>query len=47
MPNGEIQTDSIVRHALDAGKQVFVPYLQKLRDPLLDTPSSVMEMVDL
>ncbi|OAA56937.1 5-formyltetrahydrofolate cyclo-ligase [Niveomyces insectorum RCEF 264] len=29
MPAAEVQTDAIVRHALAAGKQVFVPYLHK------------------
>lgn len=29
MPSGEIQTDEIVRHALNAGKDVFVPYLHR------------------
>lgn len=47
MPTGEVQTDAIVRHALQSGKQVFVPYLHKVQNPPRDTPSSVMEMVDL
>jgi len=47
MPTGEIQTDAIVRHALDVGKQVFVPYLHKAQNPLPDTPRSLMDMVDL
>lgn len=47
MPTGEVQTDAIVRHALQSGKQVFVPYLHKAQNPPLDTPRSVMEMVDL
>lgn len=47
MPNGEIQTDAIVRHALQSGKKVFVPYLHKLQSPPLGTPRSVMDMVDL
>jgi 5-formyltetrahydrofolate cyclo-ligase len=29
MPTGEIQTDELVRHALSAGKDVFVPYLHQ------------------
>lgn len=47
MPTGEVQTDAIVRHALDAGKQVFVPYLHKspLDEP--GTPARVMDMVQL
>ncbi|KAG4418792.1 hypothetical protein IFR04_008074 [Cadophora malorum] len=47
MPTGEVQTDAIVRHALQSGKQVFVPYLHKAQNPPPDTPRSVMEMVDL
>jgi 5-formyltetrahydrofolate cyclo-ligase len=47
MPTGEIQTDAIVRHALESGKKVFVPYLHKSQTPSSDTPRSVMEMVDL
>ncbi|KAM0448939.1 hypothetical protein ACHAO4_008166 [Trichoderma viride] len=47
MPVGEIQTDAIVRHALNSGKQVFVPYLHKspLDEP--GTPARVMDMVQL
>ncbi|KAH6673626.1 hypothetical protein B0J14DRAFT_481756 [Halenospora varia] len=47
MPTGEVQTDAIVRHALENGKQVFVPYLHKSRTPSPDTPKSVMDMVDI
>jgi 5-formyltetrahydrofolate cyclo-ligase len=47
MPAAELQTDALVRHALGAGKQVFVPYLFKRSDPPPDTPKSVMDMVDL
>ncbi|KAF7872572.1 hypothetical protein EAF04_003492 [Stromatinia cepivora] len=47
MPDGELQTDAIVRHALESGKQVFVPYLHKSTSPPPDTPRSVMDMVDL
>jgi 5-formyltetrahydrofolate cyclo-ligase len=47
MPSGEIQTDSIVRHALESGKQVFVPFLHRSRSPSPDTPKSVMDMVDI
>ncbi|KAJ3478647.1 hypothetical protein NLG97_g8519 [Lecanicillium saksenae] len=47
MPAAEAQTDAIVRHALGAGKQVFVPYLHKstLAEP--DTPTRIMDMVHL
>lgn len=47
MPTGEIQTDAIVRHALEAGKQVFIPYLHRSPLPSPDTPSRVMDMVHL
>ncbi|CAD6453812.1 8401546f-16e1-40e6-ae58-3dc42244ec33 [Sclerotinia trifoliorum] len=47
MPTGELQTDAIVRHALESGKQVFVPYLHKSMSLSPDTPRSVMDMVDL
>lgn len=47
MPTGEVQTDAIVRDALESGKQVFVPYLHKSQDQSPDTPRSVMDMVKL
>ncbi|KAL2208733.1 nagb/rpia/CoA transferase-like protein [Sarocladium strictum] len=47
MPGAEIQTDPIVRHALDAGKQVFVPYLHRSPLETPDTPARVMDMVHL
>jgi 5-formyltetrahydrofolate cyclo-ligase len=47
MPSSEIQTDAIVRHALQSGKQVFVPYLFKPVNPPEGTPKSVMDMVDI
>ncbi|KAF9870103.1 5-formyltetrahydrofolate cyclo-ligase [Colletotrichum karsti] len=47
MPSGEIQTDDIVRHALSAGKQVYVPYLHKSPFPPGETPPRVMDMVRL
>ncbi|KAI1877245.1 uncharacterized protein JN550_001317 [Neoarthrinium moseri] len=47
MPNGEIQTDPIVRHALSSGKQVFVPYLHKSGLPPGDGPARLMDMVSL
>jgi 5-formyltetrahydrofolate cyclo-ligase len=54
MPTGEIQTDEIVRHALSAGKDVFVPYLhqnvqaapQSEKDGSV-APKKVMDMVRL
>lgn len=47
MPAAEVQTDALVRHALQAGKQVFVPYLHKSTLTTPDTPTRVMEMVRL
>jgi 5-formyltetrahydrofolate cyclo-ligase len=47
MPTSEIQTDALVRHALESGYQVFVPYLHKTQNPKTDIPNSVMDMVDL
>lgn len=47
MPAAEIQTDAIVRHALAAGKQVFVPYLHKSPLEIPGTPARVMDMVRL
>lgn len=48
MPTGEIQTDSIVRHALASGKEVFIPYLyRETPPPSPDSPSRVMDMVRL
>lgn len=48
MPSAEVQTDGIVRHALESGKQVFVPYLH--RSPFTsntELPARVMDMVRL
>jgi 5-formyltetrahydrofolate cyclo-ligase len=49
MPSGEIQTDSIVRHALSVGKDVFVPYLHPSSDYMRNrgAPKRVMDMVKL
>lgn len=47
MPSAEIQTDAIVRHALAAGKQVYVPYLYKSSLEIPGTPARVMDMVHL
>ncbi|KAH7328343.1 5-formyltetrahydrofolate cyclo-ligase [Stachybotrys elegans] len=47
MPSAEIQTDSLVRHALASGKQVFVPYLHKSPLDTPGTPARVMDMVRL
>jgi 5-formyltetrahydrofolate cyclo-ligase len=47
MPSGEIQTTSIVRHALQNGKAVFVPYLYPSENQDGNTPKKVMDMVRL
>ncbi|KAF7549573.1 hypothetical protein G7Z17_g6290 [Cylindrodendrum hubeiense] len=47
MPSAEVQTDAIVRHALAAGKQVYIPYLHKSPLQIPDTPARVMDMVRL
>jgi 5-formyltetrahydrofolate cyclo-ligase len=47
MPTGEIQTDAIVRDALAAGKEVFIPYLHKNPAPGPGLPLRVMDMVRL
>ena len=47
MPAAEVQTDAIVRHALAAGKHVFVPHLYKLPSGTPDAPARVMDMVRL
>lgn len=47
MPNGEIQTGPIVRHALECGKEVFVPYLHRNPSSSPDLPPRVMDMVRL
>jgi 5-formyltetrahydrofolate cyclo-ligase len=47
MPNSELQTAAIVRHALQNGKKVFVPYLHKSDVESAGVPKSIMDMVDL
>jgi 5-formyltetrahydrofolate cyclo-ligase len=54
MPSGEVQTDEIVRHALSAGKDVFVPYLHRNEQAEARSgesgggaPKKVMDMVRL
>ncbi|KIH88915.1 5-formyltetrahydrofolate cyclo-ligase [Sporothrix brasiliensis 5110] len=50
MPAAEVQTDAIVRHALAAGKQVFVPYLHKPAATIAADdyiPPRIMDMVQL
>ena len=47
MPTGEVQTDSIVRHALTSGKKVFVPHIYRPQPPVAEKPRSVIDMVHL
>jgi 5-formyltetrahydrofolate cyclo-ligase len=55
MPSGEIQTEEIVRHALNAGKEVFVPYLHRNSEirksgdegGAIEAPKRIMDMVRL
>ncbi|KKF96437.1 putative 5-formyltetrahydrofolate cyclo-ligase [Ceratocystis platani] len=45
MPTGEVQTREIVKHALQSGKAVYIPYLHKTPPHLECTPKRVMDMV--
>lgn len=47
MPEGELSTDLIVRHAFQQGKEVFVPYLYKSTSSEPGVPSSIMDMVSV
>jgi 5-formyltetrahydrofolate cyclo-ligase len=47
MPSAEVQTAMIVRDALSSGKQVFIPYFYKLRNPQVGEPASTMDMLEL
>ncbi|KAL8780490.1 MAG: hypothetical protein Q9213_006450 [Squamulea squamosa] len=47
MPRGELSTGSIVADALQAGKEVYVPYIYKVSPPSTETSTSVMDMVAL
>lgn len=47
MPGGEISTSDIVRHALEQGKKVFIPYTYSLDTPNHGQPKSIMDMVEL
>lgn len=46
MPGKEVQTQSLVRDALDSQKQVFVPYIHKL-EVHQGTPVEAMDMLQL
>lgn len=45
MPHGEVQTRDIVRHSLQNGKMVFIPYLHKTPPYLAVDAKRVMDMV--
>lgn len=49
MPAGEVQTDMIVRDALNSGKQVFIPYIYEAskNGTTNSNSKSLMEMVKL
>lgn len=47
MPAGEIQTDALVRDALAAGKEVFIPYLHENPNASPGLPARLMDMVRL
>ncbi|KAL8769719.1 MAG: hypothetical protein Q9209_004335 [Squamulea sp. 1 TL-2023] len=47
MPRAELSTGSIVVDALQAGKEVYVPYISKVSAPSTETSTSVMDMVAL
>lgn len=47
MPNGEVSTIEIVRDAMNAGKQVFVPYTYLVSNKVEGQPSSIMDMVEI
>lgn len=46
MANREIQTADIIEHALQAGKEVFVPYVHRVTDRD-STPTMSMDMLQL
>ena len=47
MPKGEIQTRDIVRHALQSGKKVFIPYIHNTGRSEGGKPVSTMDMLHL
>ena len=47
MPKGEVQTKDIVRHALQSGKKVFIPYIYKSKQSGDQKPDSIMDMLHL
>ena len=47
MPSGEISTGSIVKHALQSVKQVYIPYVHNVAQVVPGSPRSIMDMVTL
>jgi 5-formyltetrahydrofolate cyclo-ligase len=47
MPTAEVQTSTLVRHALSNNKRVFVPYCYKLSAPIPGERASIMDMLEL
>jgi 5-formyltetrahydrofolate cyclo-ligase len=47
MPSGEANTPVIVRHALGAGKRVFVPYFYSVPGTAKEKKGMVMDMLEL
>jgi 5-formyltetrahydrofolate cyclo-ligase len=47
MPTGEVHTPVIVRHALGAGKRVFIPYFYSVPETEKEKKRMVMDMLEL
>jgi 5-formyltetrahydrofolate cyclo-ligase len=47
MPTGEVHTPVIVRHALGAGKRVFIPYFYSVPETGKEKKKMVMDMLEL
>ena len=47
MPKGELTTKNVVIHALQHGKEVYVPYVYRVVTPTSEGPASMMDMVSL
>lgn len=47
MPSSEIQTDMVVKHAFETGKEIYVPFIYKRAETGGDLPASIMDMLQL
>lgn len=47
MPSSEIQTEMVVRHAFETGKEIYIPYIYKRAEADGDLPASIMDMLRL